>query len=74
MIDHPAITIGKDGVPQIDLDARKQFAESDSQELDAVLARMILIAYEFGFQMGIEEASQANMRAQMLLHCTGGNA
>jgi hypothetical protein len=33
-----------------------------------------LIAYEAGFQVGIEEATRANMRAQMLLHCTGGNA
>jgi hypothetical protein len=74
MIDHPAITIGKEGVPEIDLDALKEFAESDSQELDAVLARLILIAYEAGFQVGIEEATRANMRAQMLLHCTGGNA
>lgn len=74
MIDHPAITIGDDGEPHIDLDALREFADSDSQEIDAVLARMILIAYEFGFQMGIEEATKANLHAQMLLHCTGGNA
>jgi hypothetical protein len=74
MIIHPAITIGKDGEPEIDLDLLKESANSDSQDLDSALARMILIAYEAGFQMGIAEASQANMRAQMLLHCTGGNA
>jgi hypothetical protein len=52
----------------------REFAESDSQELDAVLARLIVVAYEFGVQAGIEQASKANLQAQMLLHCTGGNA
>lgn len=74
MIDHPSISIGKDGEVQIDLDSLREFAESDSQELDAVLARLIVVAYEFGFQAGIAEASKANLQAQMLLHCTGGSA
>lgn len=74
MIDHPSITVGKDGEVQIDLDSLREFAESDSQELDAVLARLIVVAYEFGFQAGIAEASKANLQAQVLLHCTGGTA
>lgn len=74
MIDHPSISIGKDGEVQIDLDSLREFAESDSQELDAVLARLIVVAYEFGFQAGIAEASKANLQAQVLLHCTGGTA
>ena len=71
---HPAITIGKDGEPQIDFDLLRQSAESKEQDVDSTLARLMLITYEVGFQVGIEEANQANMRAQMLLHCTGGSA
>jgi hypothetical protein len=71
---HPAITIGDGGEPQIDLDLLRQSADSSDQDLDAALARMMIIAYEVGFQVGIEEANQANMRAQLLLHCTGGSA
>jgi hypothetical protein len=74
MIDHPSITIGKDGEVQINLDSLREFAESESQELDAVLARLIIVAYEFGVQAGIAEASKANLQAQVLMHCTGGNA
>ena len=74
MIDHPSIKIGADGDVHIDLDSLREFAESDSHELDAVLARLIVVAYEFGVQAGIEQASKANLQAQMLLHCTGGNA
>lgn len=74
MIDHPSIKVGKDGEVHIDLDSLREFAESDSQELDAVLARLMVVSYEFGFQAGIAEASKANLQAQMLLHCTGGTA
>ena len=74
MIDHPSIKVNEKGEVHIDLDSLRQFAESDSQELDAVLARLIVVAYEFGFQAGIQEASKANLQAQVLLHCTGGTA
>lgn len=74
MFDHPSIKIAANGDVHIDLDSLRQFAESDSQELDAVLARLMVVAYEFGVQAGIEEASKANLQAQMLLHCTGGTA
>lgn len=71
---HPAITIGDDGELQIDLALLKQSADSSDQDLDAVLARMMIIAYEIGLQVGVNEANEANIRAQVLLHCTGGNA
>jgi len=74
MLDHPAISIDPEGNVEIDVDALKELAESDSKELDAVLARMILISYEAGFHAGIQQVKEETLRTQMLLFHTGGNA
>jgi hypothetical protein len=74
VISHPAISIDAEGNVAIDVEALKQFAESDSEELDAVLARMILISYEAGFHAGVQQVTENDLRTQMLLLHTGGNA
>jgi hypothetical protein len=74
MLSHPAISIGADGEVAIDVEALITFAESDSEELDAVLARMILVSYKAGFQAGVDQVTEAAARTQMLMLHTGGNA
>jgi hypothetical protein len=48
--------------------------ESGRRDPEALLAHACLEAYEQGFEDGVHEAQQASMRAQILLHCTAGNA
>lgn len=74
MIVHPAFGFTEGGEAEIDMTIIRKMVASGFNDVDTALARLILVSYEYGVQVGIEEASQANLNAQILMNCTGGNA
>jgi len=48
--------------------------EEGRRDPEAMLAMACLEAYEQGFEDGVQETEQTHFNAQILLHCTAGNA
>jgi hypothetical protein len=48
--------------------------EDGRRDAESVMAKACLEAYDQGFEDGVHETEQTHFNAQILLHCTAGNA
>jgi hypothetical protein len=77
MIAKFAVTTTEAGTVELDMKVLRQMAQAFDEGADSddgFVAKLILAAYDAGYDHGVEEAERNHNQTAMLLMCTGGHA